>query len=104
MAGLTDALASRFSLGNEGFAGGGGSRLRGRGWGEKAGSARGFICRVVRGIRKGSREGLGTFQTAPVDFHRCRAMAGQKKEGERRGRKVNDAADEWVQTRSEREG
>ena len=30
-------------------------------------------------------------------------MAGQKKEGERRGRKVDDAADEWVQTRSERE-
>jgi len=30
-------------------------------------------------------------------------MAGQKKEGERQGRKVDDAADEWVQTRSERE-
>ena len=30
-------------------------------------------------------------------------MAGQKKEGERRGRKVDDAADEWVQARSERE-
>ena len=27
----------------------------GRGWGEKAGSARGFIGRVVRGIRKGSK-------------------------------------------------
>ena len=59
---------------------------------------------MVCGIRKGSREGLGSFQTAPVTFQRCRAMAGQKKEGERRGRKVDDAADEWVQMRSEREG
>ena len=39
-------------------------------------------------------------QTVPVAFHRCRAIDGQRKEGERRGGKVDDVADEWVQTRS----
>ena len=67
---LRVALASAFALGRGRLSPAAVALGSGQRWGEKAGSARGFIGRVVCGIRKGSREGLGTFQTAPVTFHR----------------------------------
>ena len=70
------------------------------GEGQRGGSA--FIGGQLRHERKGSRAGSAPSKRAPVAFHRCCAMVGQKKEGEHRGRKVDDAADEWVQTHSER--
>ena len=67
---LRVALASAFALGRGRLSPAAVALGSGQRWGEKAGLARGFIGRVCAEIRKGSREGLGTFQTAPVTFHR----------------------------------
>ena len=77
---LRVALASAFALGTGRLSPAAVALGSGQRWGEKAGSARGFIGRVSVEIRKGSREGLGTFQTTPVSFHRGRAIGGRRKE------------------------
>jgi len=52
---LRVALASAFVLGRGRLSPAAVALGSGQRWGEKAGSARGFIGRVVRGIRKGSK-------------------------------------------------
>ena len=93
---LRVALASAFTLGRGGFSPAAVALGSGQRWGEKAGSARGFIGRVVRGNKEGKQGGARHLPNGAGDLpsgtRHGRAKEGNS--GKKKGRK-GTAADRW---------